>query len=99
VDDLAGIIVAALRHDGLPPVLCVSDDAPTRAREVAEFVCAREGVPLPGTVSESEVLNAGGYTMLSNQRIQNALMKTVLGITLKYPSYREGFYEERKENA
>lgn len=99
VEDLARILVAALRVDGLPPVLCVSDDEPTRARAVAEFVCAREGRSFPGSVSEDEVLKAGAYTMLSNQRVQNALMKRLLGITLKYPSYREGLYEERKGGA
>jgi hypothetical protein len=47
---------------------------------------------MPGYVSADEVLKGGGFTMLSNQRVRNDLMKSVLGITLLYPSYREGFY-------
>lgn len=96
VEDLARIIEATLRKDYLPPVLCVSDDEPVRAKDVAAFVCAREGLPLPGYVSEEEVLKSGGYTMLSNQRIQNALMKRALGITLTYPTYREGLYRSER---
>ena len=92
VDDLARCVERAIATDGLPSVLCVSDDAPTLAREVAEFVCAKEGLPLPGFVSADEVLSRGGFTMLSNQRVQNALMKQLLGVTLRYPSYREGLY-------
>lgn len=92
VDDLARCVERAIVTEGLPNVLCVSDDAPTQAREVAEFVCAKEGVPLPPSVSAEAVLARGGYTMLSNQRVQNATMKRLLGITLKYPSFREGFY-------
>ena len=93
VEDLARVIEAALRRDELPPVLCVGDDEPAQAKAVAEFVCARERLPLPGYVAESEVLKVGGYTMLSNQRVRNDLMKRVLGLTLKYPSYREGLYQ------
>lgn len=96
VDDLARIIVSALQHDDLPPILCVSDDASARARDVAEFVCAREGLPLPGSITEEEAKKAGAYTMLSNQRVQNDAMKRILGITLLYPTYREGLYEERR---
>lgn len=96
VDDLARVIKRALEQSVLPPILCVSDDEPARASDVARFICSREGLPTPGFVSEEEILQAGGYTMLSNQRVQNSLMKQVLGISLLYPSYREGFYPESK---
>jgi nucleoside-diphosphate-sugar epimerase len=99
VDDLAQILVAALHGDSLPPVLCVADDRPAQAREVAEFVCAHEGLPLPECITEEEVLKSGGYTMLSNQRVRNDLMKRALRITLRYPSYREGLYKGAASNA
>lgn len=92
VEDLARIIVAALEIEELPPVLCVSDDEPARACDVVRFVCEREGLPMPGFVSEEDTLRAGAFTMLSNQRVKNDHMKRVLGISLRYPSYREGFY-------
>lgn len=92
VKDLARVIERVISVTDVPPVLCVSDDCPAQAREVAEFVCAKEGLPLPGCVSEDEVLRSGGFTMLSNQRVQNTLLKQVLQMKLQYPSYREGFY-------
>jgi nucleoside-diphosphate-sugar epimerase len=92
VDDLARIIAAALEIVDLPPVLCVSDDEPARACDVVRFVCEREGLPMPGFVSEEDTLRAGAFTMLSNQRVKNDRMKQVLGISLLYPTYREGFY-------
>lgn len=92
VEDLARVLVASLGVSDLPPVLCVSDDEPSQAIDVARYVCEREGLPMPGYVSADEVLKAGGFTMLSNQRVRNDLMKRVLGINLLYPSYREGFY-------
>ena len=96
VEDLARIIKRALEQRELPPVLCVSDDEPAQARDVAGFICSRERLPMPGYVSEEEVLNGGGYTMLSNQRVRNSLMKEVLGISLLYPTYREGFFPNMK---
>ena len=96
VEDLARVIVAAVNVGDLPPVLCVSDDEPAQALEVARFICERERLPIPGSVSADDVLKAGGFTMLSNQRVRNDLMKKILGIRLLYPTYREGFYPTAK---
>lgn len=93
VDDLARVIVACIQHSSdLPSVLCVSDDCPSQARDVAAYICQREGLPLPGSISSQEALQRGAYTMLSNQRVSNARMKATLNITLRYPSFREGIY-------
>ena len=96
VEDLARVIVAAVNVGDLPPVLCVSDDEPAQAIDVARFICEREHLPMPGSVSADDVLKAGGFTMLSNQRVRNDLMKKILGIRLLYPTYREGFYPTAK---
>lgn len=88
VEDLAEIIRAALAASELPPVICVNDDEPAIAKEVVEFFCQKFSLPFPPSVSEEELLKAGAFTLLSNQRVSNALMKRVLGISLKYPNYR-----------
>jgi nucleoside-diphosphate-sugar epimerase len=91
VDDLVSAIEKAIAAPELPPVLCITDDQPTQAREIVQHLCMQHGLPQPGSVSEDEVLRGGGYTMLSNQRVMNSLMKKVLGIELRYPTYKEGF--------
>jgi len=96
VEDLAQVIAAALSVKDLPPVLCVGDDEPARTLDVVRYVCEREKLPMPPSISADEVLKAGGYTMVSNQRMRNELMKKVLGIRLRYPTYREGFYPPAK---
>lgn len=91
VDDLVTVIQQAIQlplEQALPPVLCVSDDEPMQAREIVRYICEQDTLPFPGSISEQEVLLRGGYTMLSNQRVQNTLMKELLGVTLKYPSIR-----------
>jgi nucleoside-diphosphate-sugar epimerase len=92
VEDLASAIELALGVADLPEVLCISDDRPAQAKEVVEYVCSREGLPWPASITEDEALRRGAYTMLSNQRVRNDRMKAVLGISLRYPSYREGLY-------
>jgi len=95
VEDLAHVIGRAIHAERLPEVLCISDDCPALARDVVAFVCDQENIGFPLRVSEQEALRAGNYTMLSNQRIKNDRMKQVLGITLRFPSFREGM---RKSN-
>jgi nucleoside-diphosphate-sugar epimerase len=92
VHDLAQAIVLALQTENLPEVLCISDDYPSRAKDVAEFICAREALPWPQSITRDEAERIGAYTMLSNQRVSNEMMKKVLHIQLRYPSYREGLY-------
>jgi nucleoside-diphosphate-sugar epimerase len=90
VEDLATAIERALGVPELPEVLCISDDQPAQAKEVVEYVCSRDGLPWPPSISGEEAERAGAYTMLSNQRVLNHAMKRVLGISLRYPSYKEG---------
>ncbi len=91
VDDLADVIARCISFPGrLPPVLCVSDDCPIQARDVVAYLCERDGLAWPPSVSVAELLQRGAYTMLSNQRVRNGLMKSLLSISLKYPSFREG---------
>lgn len=90
VEDLVTVLERAISAESLPPLLCVSDDCPARAREVLEFLCLREGLPMPTSITEQEALGAGAYTLLSSQRVQNALMKRSLAVVLRYPSFREG---------
>ena len=90
VEDLVEVIKRCLQSKDLPPVLNVTDDHPARAKDVVDYLCSRDSLPYPQSISEEEALKGGAYTMLSNQRVRNDLMKRVLGIQLRYPSYREG---------
>lgn len=96
VEDLARVISTALATPEIPQVICVGDDEPARTIDVVTYVCSREGLPLPASISAEEVRKAGAFTMLSNQRVRNDLMKRVLNLRLLYPTYREGFYPPTK---
>ncbi len=85
VDDLAAISAAALLSD-LTGAYPVADEEPCSSREIAEF-CA-ELLHL-GPV-ESVDLDDLSETRRSDRRVGGRAIRKMLGLTLQYPSYRQG---------
>ena len=85
VDDLARIGHAALLAEftGAYPV---ADTRPCRSREIAEYCAAEFGWPMPVSVSEAEL----PATRRNNRRVDGRAICQRLGVTLLYPTYREG---------
>jgi len=80
VDD--AVATASLVLSRREPLLVnVTDDEPARAVDIARWLAAREGAPPP----EERPGEAG----MPNRRISNARLRS-LGITLRYPTFRDG---------
>lgn len=96
VDDLAAHVIAALGSD-LTGAWPVADEWPCSQREMAVFCAELLGLPVPG---ETEPLNAS-ETLRANRRVDGTGVRRRLGISLRYPSYREGvpasINEERRK--
>lgn len=89
IDDAVQVVFAAEERAGRRSRYLVADDEPTTQAEYASWLCERMGLPLP----PSRQLYEPGSRRPSahrNRRIRNARMKSELGVTLRYPSYREG---------
>ena len=84
VDDLAAHGEAALVSEvsGAYPV---ADEEPARTREVGEFCAALMGIPL---VVGAE--SAGLRRTMGNRRVDGSAIRRLLGVELRYPSYRVG---------
>lgn len=89
VDDAVTVIVAAEQKAKTPACYVVSDGRPVPrqeyCREVARWIGAPEvrfETPRPGSPPEQRATN--------NKRIRNTRMLAELGVTLTYPTYREG---------
>jgi len=86
-DDVAGVVGQLVeRSVPSPKLLLVSDDRPTRRREIFAWVRARTGAE-EGWYDEDHphVRGAGrGDKRVSNRRLRD------LGIALQYPSFRDG---------
>ncbi len=93
VADIAQAIAAAFdrRADG---VFNVTDDEPTPQGEPIVFAAQLLGVAPPPEVPFAEArvamspMAASFYADV--KRVRNAKLKSVLGVTLRYPTYREG---------
>jgi hypothetical protein len=87
VDDLASIALAALDRGRPGETYVVGDDAPTPQREVVVWLCERLSLPLPPAAP----LETVPATMRGNRSVDGSRVLADLGVTLRYPTFREGF--------
>lgn len=93
VSDVAQAVEAAFerRADG---IFNVADDEPTPAGDPIVFAANLLGIAPPPEIPFAEALAtmsefaASFYTDV--KRVRNGKLKSMLGVTLKYPTYREG---------
>ena len=85
VDDLAAHVEAALLSDvtGAYPV---GDELPCTSREIAGFCSRLLNVPMPPSAATDRLHE----TRRADRRVDGRAIRTRLGITLRYPTYREG---------
>jgi nucleoside-diphosphate-sugar epimerase len=93
VADLAGTVLAALtRSRGA--IYNVADDLPAPTAEVVAYACELLALPAPPLIPWAEVaptLSAMARSFYAEtRRVKNDRIKQELGVTLRYPTYREG---------
>jgi nucleoside-diphosphate-sugar epimerase len=92
VEDIAAALGASMArpHPGAVYNLC--DDDPAPPHEVVAYACALLKVEPPPLVpfAEAELSAMARSFYDDNKRVLNTRLKRELGVTLKYPSYREG---------
>ncbi len=94
-DDIARAVVAAARQDRVGArVLHLVDDEPAANADVVAEAARLLGVAPPPAVPFEEASAAmspmGRSFWAENRRVANATTKAALGITWRYPTYREG---------
>lgn len=92
VEDIASVLAAAMAGRGRETIYNVTDDEPAPPQDVVAFAARLLGVPTP---PESTLETAGLSPMAlsfyaENKRVRNARLKADLGVSLIYPTYREG---------
>jgi nucleoside-diphosphate-sugar epimerase len=96
VADIAAAVLAAMSRPfpGAGAIYNVADDLPASSAEVTAFACELLGLPVPPLISWDQAaptMNAMARSFYSeNRRVRNDRLKRELGITLRYPTYREG---------
>jgi hypothetical protein len=92
VEDLTSVLAASIGQPRPGAVYNVCDDDPAAPEAVVACAAALLGVPPPPLVP----LEAAGLSSMArsfyddNKRVSNGLIKSELGVALRYPSYRAG---------
>lgn len=95
VADIAATLRASMAKPNPGAVYNLCDDDPAPPAEVIALACELLGVPPPPLVpfetAELSELARSFYT--DNKRVSNHRIRDELGVTLRYPSYRDGLAE------
>lgn len=87
VDDLATLCLAALERGHRGDVFVVADNAPVPQAEVITWLCEKLGLPLPPEIPREQL----PVTLQNNRHIDARKIQESLGVSLQYPTYRDGF--------
>ena len=92
VEDIANVLMASIERPRPGAVYNVCDDEPAASAEVIAHAAELLGVPVPPLVPfEAAELSPMARSFYDyNKRVSNALIKRELGISLRYPNYRDG---------
>jgi nucleoside-diphosphate-sugar epimerase len=92
VEDIATVLRASIARPRPGAIYNVADDEPAPGHEVIAHACGLLGVePPPLEPFDPATLSPMAASFYADNRIvSNRRMKQELGITLKYPTYREG---------
>ncbi len=91
VDDIATTLLASLDRPRAGAIYNVTDDEPTPPQTVIEYRRPGRPAPAPGSgFRDRRPLPHGAQLLRENKRVRNTLIREELGVTLAYPTYREG---------
>lgn len=88
VDDLVQVIRASADRAPVGSLYVVGDDHPCPQGEYGRWLASHLGLPEP-PVADSHQSRSAGHS-IRGRRLRNERLKRELGLTLRYPSYKEG---------
>ena len=91
VDDIANVLHAALLRPN-PGIYNVCDDDPASPEDILGLAAEMLSLPPPPIVpyEQAEMTPMARSFYAENKRVRNDRIKTVLGVKLDFPTYREG---------
>jgi nucleoside-diphosphate-sugar epimerase len=92
VEDIAGVLTAAIDGRGTHQIYNLADDEPAAPQDVVAYAAELLQMPPPPEIAFEDAnlsLMAKSF-YVENKRVSNARMHRDLGLDLKFPSYRQG---------
>lgn len=92
VDDIAQVLLASIDRPDPGAIYNVCDDDPAPPEDVIGHAALLLGLPLPPAIpyDQAEMTEMARSFYAESKRVRNDRMKHDLGVTLRYPTYREG---------
>jgi len=92
VDDITSVLAASMAQPRPGAIYNLSDDQPASSAEVTAFAADLLGAKPPPEIPYdlSEVPPEVGRFFFDHRRVRNNLIKTELGVSLRYPNYAMG---------
>ena len=92
VDDIARVLAAAIDTPAGHTLYNVADDEPAPPQDVVAYAAELLGVDPPPEIpfAQAGLTGMSASFWAESKRISNARIKSALGVTLAYPTYREG---------
>jgi nucleoside-diphosphate-sugar epimerase len=94
VEDIAATVLAAIARSSPSAIYNVADDLAAPTADVIAYACELLVLPAPPLVPWAEIaptMSAMARSFYAeNRRVRNDRIKRELGVTLRYPTYREG---------
>ena len=92
VEDIAQVLAASIRRPDPGAIYNVCDDDPAPPEDVIAHAAELLGLPLPPAIpiAEAEMTPMARSFYAESKRVRNDRIKDDLGVTLIYPTYREG---------
>ena len=86
------MLAASIARPDPGAIYNVCDDLPAPPQDVVEAAARMAGLPVPPAVpfDEAEMTPMARAFYRDNRRVRNERIKRDLGVTLRYPTYREG---------
>jgi hypothetical protein len=92
VEDIANVLAAAIARPTGHAIFNVTDDEPAPSHEVLAYAAAQLGLPAPPLVDfgSADLTPMARSFYAECKRVSNQRIKTALGVTLLFPTYRDG---------
>jgi hypothetical protein len=92
VDDVANVLAAAIARPFGNAIYNVTDDEPAPPQDVLAYAAGLLGLPAPPLIdfATADLTPMARSFYAECKRVSNGRLKQALGITLAYPTYREG---------
>lgn len=96
MDDIIHVLDASYTHPNPGRTYNVTDDLPAPTADVIDYAASLMGITSPTGVVYEDAVAQGLLSLMmmgfynAHRRVDNTRIKQELGVTLKYPTYKEG---------